>query len=257
MLTLLLGVALAEPAEAADAEPDADLSFGRRGQRAEPHWYARLDDLGGPVAPRWSRRTPSTYRVWEFPDGVVERSWQRERGEVIEERFFDLLGWPTETLRFEEEVPTEGVVHLAEPVELPLTGYEPHALEGARLFTPSEPVDGAFELAGGRFRVWTSSPGVDVQDPSYPDGWLRDCGCILVERQPAWVDGEPGVRLRFHTLALGAPDVAYLWAVPRPEATWLASYRVQHSERPDADLAPGRLVLRTARWLPPAEDGSP
>jgi len=234
-----------------------DVGFGRRGERSEPRWYARLDDLGGPVRPRWSRRSRSTYRVWQFPDGVVERSWRRERGEVVEERFFDLQGWPTETLHYDEGIPTDGIVHLAEPVQRSFEGFAPHALHGARLFTPAAPVDGAFGLAGGRFRVWTDVPGVDVQAPDYPEAWLRDCGCVLVERQPAWVDGEPGVRLRFRTLSLDAPDVAYLWAVPREGATWLASYRVQDSEQPDADLAPGRLVLRTARWLPPPEEGDP
>ncbi len=247
----VLCVALGSPVER--PAPQDDLSFGRHGQRSEPRWYARLDDMGGPVRPRWSRRTRSTYRVWAFPDGVVERSWKRARGEVVEERFFDLLGWPTETLTWEDEAPQVGTVHLADPLEMPYEGFTPHELQGARLFAPSLPVDGAFELGGGRFRVWTHEGGVDVQAPDYPERWLQDCGCVLVERQPAWVDGEPGVRLRLHTLALDAPDVAYLWAVPRGESTWLASYRVTGSARPDTDLAPGRLVVRTVRWLPPAE----
>jgi len=249
---------LAAPAEdgAVDEGP-VDTTFGRKGQRSEPRWYARLDDLGGPVRPRWSRRDRSTYKVWAFPDGVVERSWKRARGEVEEERFFDLLGWPTETLAWEDEVPVSGTVHLAASVEMAFEGFSRQELLGAALFTPVEPADGAFDLAGGRFRVWSHEGGVDVQGADYPQRWLRDCGCELVERQPAWVDGEPGVRLRLRTLSLGAPDVAYLWAVPRDDATWLASYRVTASEAPDADLAPGRLVLRTVRWLPPAEaDGS-
>ena len=87
---------------------------------------------------------------------------------------------------------------------------------------------------------------------------MRSGGCRLVERQPVWIDGEPGVRLRLETLAVGAPDVAYLWAVPRDGHTWLASYLVTGSERPDSDLAAGRLVLRTVRWrMPQDANGRP
>lgn len=244
--SLLLALAAATPSPRTD-----DGSLARAGQVPEARWYARLDGLedGGPVAPRWSRRDRSTYRVWEFPDGVVERAWVRDRGRVVEERFFDLRGWPTETITFaDDEVPAEGVVHLAEPVTVSFAGWSLHDVAGARMAWPAPPANGAGAVAGGMLHVFTE-PAADVTAPAYVERWLKDCGCVLVERHPIWIDGEAGVRLRLRTLAVGAPDVAMVWAVPRVDGVWTATYVVKAAADGDAALAPGRLALRLVRWL--------
>ena len=214
-------------------------------------YYARLDGEG-PVQPRWSRRTPSTYTVFAFADGVVQRVLIHERSKVAEERVYDILGYPSLTIRWGDPWPEQVLVHLADPVTVPMAEWGLVDLAGgAQAWLPGGPGNGDAELLGGRLRHWMA-PTADVAADAWLTEQLEACGCVLVERHADWVGGRPGVRLRLRTVALDRPDEALLWAVPRPEGTWMAAYTVQAPPDADTALAPGRAVVGLIQW--PLED---
>ena len=251
-MTLLFALALAADADA--PPPDPDTAQG--GVELVEQRYARRDgDDDEPARPRWRRRSSGDFVVWSRPDGTVQRAHTLGRGHLLRDRVYDLLGYPSVTVDYDGDAPTDAVVHLATPVSLDLRPWEAHELPGVTLHAPAPPTDGRIPAGEGALRVWTA-PAADVTTDAFRDDVARGCGCTVIERTAAWVDRAPGVRIRLEAAALGPGEQVDLWAVPRGEATWLAAYTVPPSDDPDRALAAGRVLVALMRWAEPeAPDG--
>jgi hypothetical protein len=246
LLPPLLSAALA-------AEPDVEPNdTAQGGVVLEEQRYARLDgDDDEPARPRWRRRSSGDFVVWSRPDGTVQRAHTLGRGHLLRDRHYDLLGVPSVSIAYDGDRPTEAVVHLASPVTLDLSTWEPYPLPGVTLHAPAAPVDGALAAGEGRFRVFTA-PAADVYTDAFRDEVADGCGCWVVERTATWVDGRPGVRVRLEAVALGPAEQTDLWAVPTDDGTWVATYTVPPTDDPDRALAYGRALVGLVRWAPDA-----
>ena len=207
-----------------------------------PAWYSRVDDLDGHAQPQYPRRQPNTFAVWT--EGETVRRFDRyARQRVAETRLYDARGWVSVAVTWASDpdsdgLATQAVVHLADPLTLDLTGWARQPLAGgATALHPPE----------GRLHSWVG-PAADVRAEGFVAEQLAACGCALVEAQPDWLDGAPGVRLRLRTYALGPADEALLWAVPRPEGTVFIAFTATAPADPDAALAPARAALATLTW---------
>lgn len=240
---------LALGAFAAEPEP---IDVAQGGVPLVERRYARLDgDDREPASPRWRRRSSGDFVVWERPDGTVQRAHTLERGHLVRDRVYDLHAYPSVTVTWADDVPTEAVVHLATPVPIPLDGWTPQTLPDATVHAPAAADgDGRIALGDAGLRVWTAPPE-PVWSDAFRDAVAEGCGCTVVERTAVWVDGQPGVRIRLRAAALGRAPEHDLWAVPRGDHLWLAAFTAPPDADPDRALAPGRALLALVTWRPP------
>ncbi|MEO0599907.1 MAG: hypothetical protein AAF211_00630 [Myxococcota bacterium] len=250
-LIMVLGAWATEPAELDDFAPGA---LWRADDVPTRRYYRRIrqyDD--GTVRGRSRSRRRARFQLWSLDNGVVVRLDEQLRGRLVRRRRFDPFGQPLTTV----ERPRDGwpsvTVHLVPDREIGLSGWEDRGVPGGTVPLPVDLVDHQAGVEtwvlGGRFEVWHDPRPADVTSDAFWRNLVAGCGCDLVDRVTAWVDGRPGVRFR---LARGA-DLQELWAVPFDErgadGVWYAGYHVPAVDPSTTSLrvAPGRALVAMVR----------
>jgi hypothetical protein len=243
---------LTTPAIAADG---ATVPFARAGELPELRLYARLDDDGGPVHGRWRRKRDAEFHLDERSDGTVLRVRRVVGGKVVEDHRYDAGGWPLVSVFFDPGgQPDHAVVHAEPERTVSLTGWTTHTLPDGSITASSPPVDlpgGSVRLKGldGEIDVWTAPPA-DPWSDGFRAGIVAGCGCLVADRASAWIDGQPGVRYRLLVPDTGLPQPVDLWAVPRGDHTWVATFRAVGDVDPDATLLDGRVWMALVSFAP-------
>ena len=239
MIALLL-------ARVAAADPDAaDVPLVHAGETPRHRLYAKVEEVKGRAQARWRRKQDAEFHVDELEDGTIVRVRRMAKGGIVEDRRYDAGGGLLVTIVYgADHLPERGVVHSQPEQTVPLDGWTVHALPGGRMAAPSPPVDipgGSvrLEVLDGELDVW-KGPAADPLSDAFREGIAAGCGCSIVERAVAWVDGRPGVRYRLLVPDTGPSDPVDLWAVPVPDGLWLATFRVSLSRGPDATPAEDR-----------------
>lgn len=224
----------------------ADLQLAHPGEIPQERIYAKLVDDGDRVSGQWRRRRVGEFHLSELPDGTVVR-WKREvDGAVVEDHVNDAAGFPLVTVRLGESGPASATVSAVPPIELDLSGWTPETVPGGTLLLPAAPTErtggGVQAMAlGGLLEVWTEQPD-DVFADAFGQGLAAGCGCAVLDRATAWIDGRPGVRYRL-AVPGPAPEALDVWAVPVPDATWVLAFRVPAAGDPIPALLPARVLV--------------
>jgi hypothetical protein len=241
---LLLAAALAAP-DAPLVREEAPIKSSQR--------YMKVD-LGPPAIARW-RNSKGTYEVWAFRDGQVEHFRRWDGRKLAEERFFDAVGDAFVTVAWAEGAPTEVTVHgLGGDRVVDTKTWTDTALPGLTLRAPSPELGADGTLAArtseGVFRA-AIGPEADVRSDAFRDGLAETCGCRVVDRATAFVDGRTGVRYLVELPDPDAPAVGEIWAVPVPAGTLVATWTAAAPASPaelSMRLATGRAILALAHW---------
>lgn len=243
LLGLIAAVHAAEPTPIGDFAP---RPLWHAGDVPSERGYRRVVEVDGAVSGRSSAKRRPRYVLWALRDGVVVRLEEREGSRVVLTRRFDPMGQPLTSVHEPRDGSSWVTVHLVPEREIGLSGWEDREIPGGHVRLPTALVDDGAWVLGGRLEVWHDPRVVDVTGDDFWQGLLAGCGCDLVDRVTAWVDGRPGVRIR---LARGA-DIQELWAVPIGErGTWFASFRAPDvaAEVTSLRLAPGRALVALVR----------
>jgi len=251
----LIGALAAHAGDPAGLAAFAPRPLWQAGDTPRARNHHRIVEWDGRVYGRSRTRRRARYTLWSLDDGTVVRLEERERGQVVLRRRFDPLGMPLTTVKTPRDGWPSVVVHGVPDREIGLSGWDDHALVGATVPLPTPPLadDSGAWVLGGEVAFWHDPASADVTSDGYWEGLVAGCGCDLIDRTAAWVDGHPAVRFR---LARG-DDLEELWAVPLSEreggGTWYAAFRA-----PDVDpdparsaasirLAPGRALVALVR----------
>lgn len=242
---------------AAIALAGPESPFARRGETPQPRRYERWE--ADPPARVGGRSAAGAIEAWTFRDGVVEHArFEDPRTRLLmESRSFNDRGEPLVTARFREGRPWDAVIHGIGDHTVSIADWIPQRLDGAVVLGPPGAVvaDGltAWPTPKGTFYAQVSGPA-DVTSDLFRDGLATTCGCALVDRSTAYIDGKPGVhylaRIPDGTTAL----VAEIWAVPFQGGTLYANFVAPQAgpEFPGPDLAEslayGRAMVHLIQW---------
>jgi hypothetical protein len=159
-------------------------------------------------------------------------------------------------VRWAEGLPAEVVVHGHAERIVDVKTWADLTLSGVVLRLPAsaKPDENgviAVPIGEGTLRV-SIGPAGDPFSDAYRDGLAETCGCRVVDRTTAFVDGRAGSR---YLVAVADPDRALLgevWAVPFAGGTLLATYlapgTLEATPDPRDVLAEGYAALALARW---------
>jgi len=224
----------------AGASPDAAIApLAHAGETPRLRLYANVEEVDGRAHAKWRRKQDAEFHVDELEDGTIVRVQRMGRGAVVEDRRYDAGGGLLVTIFRKADGSPERAVVRSEPEQtVPLDGWTMQDVPGGRMAAPAPPVDipgGSVRLGAldGELDVWMR-PTADPLSDSFRAGIVAGCGCTVVERAVAWVDGRPGVRYRLLVPDTGPSDPVDLWAVPVPAGLWLATFRAAA----DAGAAP-------------------
>jgi len=232
LVGLVFGLALAA---STDALPRAD-------QRLVERRYARLSGDG----PAWGveRRATGPVKAWVFPDGTVEHAEFLRGKYVVEVRRYGPVGEALTTTRLTDGIATEVVVGTAAPIDV--GAWEDRVIDGVHARWPAP--DPARHLD-----AFVQRTVADPRSDTVRDALAAWCGCLLEDRDTAWLDGVPGVVYRVRLPHPSAPWTGEVWVVgDGTRALALASLVPA-----DADglpvggisaLAPGRAVAATVAF---------
>jgi len=201
---------------------------------------------GPPPYPR-RRASQGPIHGWTFPDGALEHYERLERGKIVERVRYDALGQRISAVHLKAGAPADVVIGA---VTLPVASWTAHQLGAATVLAPADArLDGAQllwtagdERAGA---LWLDERA-DILSDAFRDELATFCGCVLVDRWAAWIDGAPGVVYRARMSDLGAPAEAHVWAVSRPTGTLLFT-SIAPSQQPGA-VASAMVAL--VEWTP-------
>jgi hypothetical protein len=250
MLWVLIGIASAQP-----AEPGGDLPLARP-ESPEETLYDRIVEVGdGKIEGRSRKRRDGEFVLWVLPDaGTVVRYERMAGAKVAEEHSFDAAGYPLATVFYDKGAPTKAVVAGVPAVEVPLTGWSVQKVPGGQMLLPSVPEERPgggvrLDLLDGTLDLWIEPPTTPPTDPfadPFRDGVLAGCGCFVIDRATAWIDGRPGIRYRLLLPGSTPRDAVDLWAVSLgAQGVLLVSFKVHGPPDPVDALRPARLLLTT------------
>lgn len=212
--------------------------LGRQTEELKITRYARLDG-DGPVTGRWRNRT-GAHVAWHFPDGQIEHVETFDGKTLQTTRTFAADGRPEATVDWAAATVT---VHLAPPVQVPLSGWAPFAVGSLSLQAPPDLVAGAEGTWAGTGLSVARQAAADPFAPAFAAEVAEGCGCAVEARRTVWIAGHPALQLRLARPALTADLVA----LPLGDALWVFS-----TAGPEiADLAPLRAMMATAREATP------
>lgn len=248
-IALIAAFALASP----------DRPFPRQGETVRVRQYAKVE--GEPPIARW-RNKAGAFEAWTFPDGTVEHYRRYDKRVLVEERLFDATGGPLATITYEAETPVEVVVHGRSDRAVPARGWEPYLYEGAVLRVPGEPVveaDGAsaWAIGAGALRLRTLDDAADVWSDDFRAGVGEACGCVLLDRTTAFVQGVAGARYLVRLPDPDRPLLGELWAFPHRGRTLLIAFLAPAGpdpvgvDDPALRLAEGRAIVSLVSWEKP------
>ena len=229
------------------AGPDAP--FARIGDEIKVRRYDRVTKVP-PIRARWRRRS-GTVEAWVFPDGVVEHFRRYKRRKVVSEHRFDSAGAPLTSVALGDNGPTEVMVHGPDDQAIEVSGWVSHEL-AERVFLlpvpPSETNDNgaSWTLEDGTFTV-EQVESANPFDDTFRDDLVATCGCRLIDRATAFIDGRPAARYRFRLPDVNAPEEGHLWALPvsaeQGAPLLLMLWRTQVGPNPESNLALGRAMI--------------
>lgn len=252
-MLLLIPSAVAVPIESG-----ADLPLVHA--PTEERRYDKLVEIGdGRVEGRTRKRTGGNYLLWELPTGTVVRYWKLAGGVPAEDHLFDAAGFPLATVTYQGATAKKVAIPGHPPREVPLDGWTLQTVPGGTVWLPGR----VGERPGGGLRVDALDGRVDVwleqkTDPlgdSFRDGLLSGCGCFVIDRAAAWIDGRLGVRYRLLLPGNTPRDAVDLWAVELPQGTFVLTYTVSAPEDPVAALRIGRALVAGVDLKPSASPG--
>ena len=233
-------------------EDGGAMVFAQAGEVPEERFYAKLVQDGDRVSGEWKRKRDGEFHLWELADGTVVR-WQRVVEEaVVEDHVNDAAGFPLVTVHLAE--PARAVVSAVPPIEVDLSGWTSHPIPGGELRLPTAPVERAgggitAEVLGGTVEVWTEGAD-DVFAEPFGQGLAAGCGCAVLDRATAWIDGRPGVCYRL-AVPGPSPEAVDVWAVPVPDATWVLAFRVPATGDPVPALLAARVLAAGTTFAKP------
>ncbi|MEQ1571012.1 MAG: hypothetical protein ABMA64_35610 [Myxococcota bacterium] len=240
--------AFAEP-----IEPGAGLPLAQ-GEVPEEQLFDKVTDLpDGRAEARGRKRRDGAFVVWALPtSSSIVRYQKLGAGGVVEDHLFDSDGYPLATVWLERGVPTKATAAGVPPIDVSVTGWARQPIPGGTMWLPAAPE----ERPGGGVRVEALSGGVDVwidppttppTDPfsdTFRDGLIAGCGCFVVDRAAAWIDGRPGVRYRLLLPGNLPRDAVDLWAVNLgASGLWLMTFEVGAPADPIEALRSARALL--------------
>ncbi|MEQ1502424.1 MAG: hypothetical protein ABMB14_09340 [Myxococcota bacterium] len=218
----------------------------------EQRLYGKIELEDGQATGKLRRRRDGEFVAWELPNGTIVRYQKLAGARVAEDHLLDADGFPLVTVTFGPTgAPDKAVVGAIPPVEVPLPGWLPRQVPGGTLALPTQPDErpggGArVDALGGEVDVWLEQ-GMDPFSDPFRDGLVAGCGCFVVDRATAWIDGRAGIRYRLLIPGHWPRDAVDLWAVPVPTGTWLMSYRVSSPADPVDALVGGRILAALAK----------
>jgi hypothetical protein len=232
----------------ADANPDREM--GRVGESLRVRSYATVDG-DGPVRGRW-RRTSGDIVGFVFRDGVFERYTRRDRRVPQQTLYFNAAGMSIGELAYTEGVPATFTVTTPplEPVDVSAWQVAEH--HGLWFTAPpatlSDEQSATWQVGAGRVEVVRLAPE-DPTTESFRASVEQSCGCLVLDRHTAWIDGQSGIRLLLDVPAPGRGERAEIWAFDTDEAliTIWASWPI---EDPSAHTAL-RAMVSLATWESP------
>jgi hypothetical protein len=200
----------------ADANPDREM--GRVGESLRVRSYATVDG-DGPVRGRW-RRTSGDIVGHVFRDGVFERYTRRERRVPQLTVYFNASGLSIGELAYTEGLPATftATTPSLEPVDV--STWEVATHQGLSLTAPSptssDEQSTTWELGAGRVQVIRLA-AEDPTTESFRASVELSCGCLVIDRHTAWIDGQSGIRLLLDVPAPGLGERAEIWAFETDE----------------------------------------
>jgi hypothetical protein len=215
---------------------------------AEERRYSELEARqDGRVEGHGRRKSGGNYVAWETQGGVVVRYQKLQGGAPVEDHLFDAAGYPLATVTYQGGAPTSAKIAGHPVQDVSFAGWSKQEVPGATMWLPSAPSarsgGGArVEALGGRVDVWLEQK-IDPLSDAFRDGLAAGCGCVVVDRVTAWVDGRLGVRYRMMLPGKVPQDAVDLWAVELPQGTFVLTYTVLAPPDPIAALRAGRAVV--------------
>lgn len=249
LLLLLTSTAIAQA-------PLPDGPLARAEQPLRVRRYVKVVG-GGPVWPRWRKRS-GPIEAWVFPDWQIlqYRTWKARQ--LLSEHRFDAHGdLRSHTTYGSDGAPTAVTLHgLGDEAEtLDVSAWS--TLDVFPLTTRSA----VPPTATGPHRHWDGSTYTvtlsvfpeDSDDPltdTFRTRLARECGCTLIDRHSAWVDGRAGVRYRVEIPDLDTPVRGDVWAFSQ-HGHLVVLTAVQNDDRDARRTA--RALLALMRWQEPRE----
>jgi len=203
--------------QVASANPDRVL--GRVDDRLRDRSYATVEGEG-PVRGRWRRRSGDIVgRV--FPDGVFEQYTRRDAGTPEFTLWFSAAGTPIGRLEYSEGEPSAFTALSPDRAAIDVSSWQTVDTPLVTLRAP-EPAQGEdnrllWRVGDGRIELGALEP-VDPMDPAFADQVAAGCGCDLLDRHTAWLDGKRGIRLLLDVPNGGPGERGELWAIPTDDA---------------------------------------
>lgn len=232
----------------ADANPDREM--GRTGESLRVRSYATVDGEG-PVRGRW-RRSNGDVVGHVFRDNVFERYTQRERRVPQQTVYYNAAGLQIGELNYTEGTPASFTVTLPSLAPIDVSTWQPASHQGLTLTAPavtaSDDSSATWELGPGRVEVVTL-PAADPTTEAFRTTVERSCGCLVLDRHTAWIDGRSGIRLLLDVPAPGLGEHAEVWAFAGDDSL-LTLWGTWPVENPTAH-ATLRAMVSLATWESP------
>ena len=200
----------------ADANPEREM--GRVGESLRVRSYATVDG-DGPVRGRW-RRSSGDIVGNVFPDGVFERYTRRERRVPQQTFYYNAAGVSIGEVAYTDGVAATFTVTSPAPASVDVSAWEQAQHHGLSLTAPSptssDDQSTTWQIGAGRVEV-LQLPAEDPTTEAFRISVEQSCGCLLLDRHTAWIDGRSGIRLLLDVPAPGRGERAEIWAIPTDE----------------------------------------
>ncbi len=200
----------------ADANPERVM--GRVGESLRARSYATVDG-DGPVRGRW-RRTNGDIVGRVFPDLVFERYTRRD-GRIPQRTFYyNAAGVSIGELAYTQGVPAMFTMTTSSLEPVDVSTWQVGSHQGLSLIAPppnsSDERSTTWQVGAGRVEVLLL-PAEDPTTDTFRASVEQSCGCLLLDRHTAWIDGRSGIRLLLDVPAPGLGERAEIWAFPTDE----------------------------------------
>jgi hypothetical protein len=232
----------------ADANPERVM--GRVGESLRVRSYATVDG-DGPVRGRW-RRTNGNIVGQVFRDSVFERYTRRDGRVPQQTIYYNAAGMSLGELAYVEGTASTFTVTTPALDPMDVSTWQASAHHGLSLTAPlptsSDEQSTTWQVGAGKVEV-LQLPAEDPTTDAFRISVEQSCGCLLLDRHTAWIDGRSGIRLLLDVPAPGRGERAEIWAFPTDEhlITVWGSWPI---EDPSA-YATLRAMVSLATWESP------
>ncbi len=225
------------------AHANPDRMLGRVGDRLRLSTYATVEG-DGPAFARW-RRSSGSIRAWTFNDRQIERFVRYDNRQPAEAAWFNIPGDRVATAVYEDGEPTTFTVTWPAMDPVDVSDWQSQTKAGLTFPAPATGDDDRWPQGDGEVSVAMVLPG-DPGEDAYRDALEVGCGCLVVDRNPAYIEGKSAVRFRLRLVHTGEPRFAETWVLPVEDSN-LAFWAVWPESDPSA-LAVMRAMVSLATW---------